>query len=58
MYFVSTNGILPPNYGQKFVEDKKIDEYLPHLVNDGYGQSKWVAEKMMWISENNGLKVL
>ena len=55
LHYISTNGIFPG--GETYYENGDIDPYLPHLSN-GYGQSKWVAEKMVQQAALKGLPVL
>ncbi|MGF1473572.1 MAG: amino acid adenylation domain-containing protein [Rubrobacteraceae bacterium] len=55
LHFVSTNGIFPPN-GRKYEEETDLDE-LAGAREDGYGQTKWVAEKLVWQAADRGLPV-
>jgi amino acid adenylation domain-containing protein/thioester reductase-like protein len=55
VHFVSTNGIFPP--GERlWMEDADLDA-LADAREDGYGQSKWVAEKLVWEAAGRGLPV-
>ncbi|MDQ2671981.1 MAG: thioester reductase domain-containing protein, partial [Actinomycetota bacterium] len=55
VHHVSTNGIFPPGNGL-CEEDTDLDE-LAESREDGYGQSKWVAEKLVREAEVRGLPV-
>ncbi len=55
LHFVSTNGIFPPG-GHKCEEDANLDS-LAGAREDGYGQTKWVAEKLVRQAANRGLPV-
>lgn len=52
LHYISTNGIFPG--GSTYLEDAPIDEHLDGLGN-GYGQSKWVAEKLVREARKKGL---
>lgn len=52
-HFVSTDGIFPPNAGL-CEEDTDLDP-LAEAREDGYGQSKWVAEKLVREAAGRGL---
>jgi thioester reductase-like protein/amino acid adenylation domain-containing protein len=52
-HFVSTDGIFPPNAGL-CAEDADLD-FLADAREDGYGRSKWVAEKLVREAANRGL---
>lgn len=52
LHYISTNGIFGGS--DRYLENNEIDSYLPHLEN-GYGQSKWVAEKLVWEAVARGL---
>jgi amino acid adenylation domain-containing protein/thioester reductase-like protein len=52
---VSTNGIFPPG-GQRWREDVDLDA-LAGSRDDGYGQTKWVAEKLVRAAAGRGLPV-
>jgi thioester reductase-like protein len=54
LHYISTNGIFPG--GDTYYENADIDRYLPDLGN-GYGQSKWVAEKLVQEAHLRGLPV-
>jgi thioester reductase-like protein len=53
LHHVSTNGIFPPGYGA-CREDEALDA-LAGAREDGYGQSKWVAERMVREAADRGL---
>ena len=55
VHHVSTNGIFPPGEG-RCEEDVDLDA-LAEARGDGYGQSKWVAEKLVWQAAERGLPV-
>jgi thioester reductase-like protein/amino acid adenylation domain-containing protein len=55
VHHVSTNGIFPPGNGL-CEEDTDLDE-LAEAREDGYGRSKWVAEKLVREAEERGLPV-
>jgi thioester reductase-like protein/amino acid adenylation domain-containing protein len=55
VHHVSTNGIFPPGNGL-CEEDSDLDE-LAESREDGYGQSKWVAEKLVRVAGERGLPV-
>lgn len=55
VHYISTNGIFSPGEGL-CEEDMDIDE-LAEAREDGYGQSKWVAEKLVWQAAERGLPV-
>ncbi|HZY65268.1 MAG TPA: amino acid adenylation domain-containing protein [Rubrobacteraceae bacterium] len=55
LHFVSTNGIFPPG-GHKCEEDADLDA-LAGAREDGYGQTKWVAEKLVRQAADRGLPV-
>ena len=57
LQYISTNGVLPPSqYGWK--EDAMLDvESVPDKLPDGYGQTKWVAEKLVQEAGRRGLPV-
>src|SRR5215218_1164194 len=55
VHYVSTNGIFPPDMGL-CEEDVDLDG-LAGDRDDGYGQSKWVAEKLVREAEKRGLPV-
>ena len=55
LHFVSTNGIFPPG-GHRCEEDADLD-VLAGSRDDGYGQTKWVAEKLVRQAAERGLPV-
>ena len=55
LHYVSTNGIFPG--GETYRETPDIDQYLEGLSN-GYGYSKWVAEKLVQQAYQRGLPVI
>jgi amino acid adenylation domain-containing protein/thioester reductase-like protein len=55
VHHVSTNGIFPPDAGL-CEEDADLDA-LERAREDGYGQSKWVAEKLVREAAGRGLPV-
>ena len=55
VHHVSTNGIFPPGIGL-CEEDADLDD-LAEAREDGYGQSKWVAEKLVREAAGRGLPV-
>ena len=55
LHFVSTNGIFPPG-GHKCEENADLDT-LAGAREDGYGQTKWVAEKLVRQAADRGLPV-
>src|ERR671916_1050060 len=55
VHHVSTNGIFPPGNGL-CEEETDLDE-LAEAREDGYGRSKWVAEKLVREAEERGLPV-
>jgi thioester reductase-like protein len=55
VHYVSTNGIFPPEMGL-CEEDVELDG-LAGDRKDGYGQSKWVAEKLVREAGKRGLPV-
>ena len=52
LHYISTNGVFPG--GDTYPENREIDSYLEDLSN-GYGHSKWVAEKLVWQAIERGL---
>ncbi len=54
-HFVSTDGIFPPDTGV-CEEDANLDPLIDDL-EDGYGRSKWVAERLVREAEARGLPV-
>ncbi len=55
VHYVSTNGIFPTGHGL-CEEDADLDA-LADAREDGYGQSKWVAEKLVREAAQRGLPV-
>ena len=55
LHYVSTNGIFPPDMGL-CEEDIDLDD-LADARDDGYGRSKWVAEKLVREAGQRGLPV-
>ena len=55
LHYVSTNGIFPAG-GHRCKEDTDID-VLAEAREDGYGQTKWVAEKLVRQAAMRGLPV-
>jgi thioester reductase-like protein/amino acid adenylation domain-containing protein len=55
VHHVSTNGIFPPGMGL-CEEEADLDEFA-EARDDGYGQSKWVAEKLVREAAGRGLPV-
>ena len=55
VHHVSTNGIFAPGT-PVCGEDADLDA-LAEAREDGYGQSKWVAEKLVWQAAERGLPV-
>jgi len=55
VHHVSTNGIFPPEMGL-CEEDVDLDD-LADAREDGYGRSKWVAEKLVREAADRGLPV-
>jgi amino acid adenylation domain-containing protein/thioester reductase-like protein len=55
VHHVSTNGIFPPGLGL-CEEETDLDE-LAEAREDGYGQSKWVAEKLVREASGRGLPI-
>jgi thioester reductase-like protein len=51
--YISTISVLPPN----IVHEVDIDQISPNDLTNGYGQSKWVAEKLMAKAHRLGLPV-
>ena len=55
-FYYSTDAVFPT--GKKDCsEDENIDDYHPDL-NDGYSQSKWVAEQLITRAGQKGLPVV
>jgi thioester reductase-like protein len=55
VHHISTNGIFPPGQGV-CREDADLDD-LADAREDGYGRSKWVAERLVWEAAERGLPV-
>ena len=55
VHHVSTNGIFPPGMG--FCEEDTDLDDLAEAREDGYGQSKWVAEMLVREAAGRGLPV-
>lgn len=58
VHFISTNGVFsaPTGTGVKLVsEESNLDDYP--IPENGYTQSKWVAEKLVTIARDRGLPV-
>jgi amino acid adenylation domain-containing protein/thioester reductase-like protein len=55
VHYVSTNGIFAP--GTPVCEEGADLDALAEAREDGYGQSKWVAEKLVWQAVERGLPV-
>lgn len=57
--YVSTNGVLPPSAsGFGWPEDAMIYvDSVPDKIPDGYGQTKWVAEQLVYEAGRRGLPV-
>ena len=56
IHHISTNGIFPGGDKTHYWENNEIDSYSDR-VEDGYGQAKWVAEKLVWEEVAMGLPV-
>lgn len=55
LHYISTNGVLPPSRGE-WSEDTVIDvDDVPTKLQDGYSQTKWVAEKLVIEAHRRGL---
>ncbi|KAL6867040.1 non-ribosomal peptide synthetase [Trichoderma novae-zelandiae] len=55
VHHISTNGVLPPSL-DGWAEDAMIDfDDVPTKLQDGYGQTKWVAEKLVLEASNRGI---
>lgn len=56
--YISTNGVLPPPGERGWPEDAMLDvKEVPEKILDGYGQTKWVAEKLVLEAGRRGLPV-
>ncbi|KAI6783967.1 Linear gramicidin synthase subunit D-like protein [Emericellopsis cladophorae] len=57
VHHVSTNGVLPASV-EGWPEDSTIPiEDVPTKLEDGYGQTKWVAEKLVYEAGKRGIPV-
>ncbi|PHH74618.1 hypothetical protein CDD82_4861 [Ophiocordyceps australis] len=57
VHHVSTNGVLPPKQGG-WSEDAMIGiDAVPDQLADGYGQTKWVAEMLVYEAGRRGIPV-
>ncbi|KAM3463606.1 hypothetical protein MY5147_009647 [Beauveria neobassiana] len=57
LHHVSTNGVLPPSV-EGWPEDTMIGiDAVPTDLLDGYGQTKWVAEKLVYEAGRRGVPV-
>lgn len=57
LHHISTNGVLPPSI-EGWSEDAMIDfDDVPTKLQDGYGQTKWVAEKLVMEASKRGIPV-
>eukprot|EP01135_Chromosphaera_perkinsii_P002594 Nk52_evm110s224 gene=Nk52_evmTU110s224 len=54
VHYISTNGVFPSNCSE-CKENDKVD--CPELLEDGYAQSKWVAEKLCIEARTRGLPI-
>ncbi|KAI9166519.1 Linear gramicidin synthase subunit D [Paramyrothecium foliicola] len=55
VHHISTNGVLPPSQ-KGWDEDAMIDyDAVPEQLVDGYGQTKWVAEKLVEEAGRRGI---
>ena len=59
MNYVSTNGVLPPSpSGNGWPEDAMLYvDAVPEKISDGYGQTKWAAEQLVYEAGRRGLPV-
>ncbi|CCG80587.1 putative Hybrid NRPS/PKS enzyme [Taphrina deformans PYCC 5710] len=61
VHYVSSNGVLPPatsRNGQGWPEDAMLYvDVVPDKIPDGYGQTKWVAEQLVYEAGRRGLPV-
>lgn len=58
LQYVSTNGVLPLSGRDGWSEDAMIEvDDVPEKLLDGYGQTKWVAEKLIHEAGDRGLPV-
>lgn len=57
LQYVSTNGVLPPST-TPWPESAMIDvEDVPDKLVDGYGQTKWVAERLVYEAGVRGMPI-
>ncbi|KJZ76392.1 hypothetical protein HIM_04121 [Hirsutella minnesotensis 3608] len=57
LHHVSTNGVLPPS-SEGWTEEAMLDiEAVPTKLLDGYGQTKWVSEKLVYEAGRRGIPV-
>lgn len=57
LQYISTNGVLPPS-ADSWSEESMIEvDDVPDRLVDGYGQTKWVAEKLIHDACDRGLPV-
>ncbi|KAL2060625.1 hypothetical protein VTL71DRAFT_9266 [Oculimacula yallundae] len=57
LQYVSTNGVLPPST-KAWPESARIDvDDVPDKLVDGYGQTKWVAEELVYEAGARGMPV-
>ncbi|KAH7329483.1 non-ribosomal peptide synthetase [Stachybotrys elegans] len=57
VHHISTNGVLPPS-PEGWDEETMIDfDAVPDQLLDGYGQTKWVAEKLVEEAGRRGIPV-
>lgn len=61
VHYVSSNGVLPPSTfrnGQGWPEDSMLYvDVVAEKIPDGYGQTKWVAEQLVYEAGRRGLPV-
>lgn len=61
VHYISSNGVLPPSSsknGQGWPEDARLYvDTVPEKIHDGYGQTKWVAEELVYEAGRRGLPV-
>ncbi|KND86975.1 Linear gramicidin synthase subunit D [Tolypocladium ophioglossoides CBS 100239] len=57
VHHVSTNGVLPPST-KGWTEETVLDiDSVPEKLLDGYGQTKWVAESLVYEAGRRGIPV-